>query len=102
MLLHLDVNTETEVDFDSGMKQYIQIDRQSYLLPFNIQQRSAQQSTIYARELSYYFLRIMSIFRGKLYYLRLATAALDINMEPLKENGILLSQFARNVVEVSF
>ena len=23
MLLHLDVNTETEVDFDSGMKQYI-------------------------------------------------------------------------------
>ena len=25
MLLHLDVNTETEVDFDSGMKQYIYI-----------------------------------------------------------------------------
>ena len=23
MLLHLDVNAETEVDFDSGMKQYI-------------------------------------------------------------------------------
>ena len=23
MLLHLDVNTETEVDFDSGIKQYI-------------------------------------------------------------------------------
>ena len=70
-------------------------------MPFNIQQRSAQQSTIYAHELSYYFLRILSIFWGK-YCLRLATAALDINMEPLKENGILLSQFAQNVVEVSF
>ena len=36
------------------------------LLPFNIQQRSAQQSSIYAHELSYYFLRILRIFRGKL------------------------------------
>ena len=72
------------------------------LLPFNIQQRSAQQCTIYAHELSYHFLRILSIFRGKLYCVRLATTALDINVEPLKESGILLSQFAQNVVEVSF
>ena len=34
--------------------------------------------------------------------LRLATAAFDINVEPLKENGIPLSQFAQNIVEVSF
>ena len=28
MLLNLDINTETEFDFDNGIKQYIQIDRQ--------------------------------------------------------------------------
>ena len=66
-----------------------------------MQQRNAQQSTIYAHELPYYFLRILSIFSGKLYCLRLATDAVDIQAEPLKENGILLSQFAQNVVEVS-
>ena len=71
------------------------------LLPFNIQQ-SVLQSTIYVHELSFFFLRILSIFRGKLYCLHLATAAVDINVEPLKENGILLSKFAQNVVEVSF
>ena len=55
------------------------------LLPFNIQQRSAQQSTIYAHELSCYFLRILSIFSAKLYCLCLATVALDTNVEPLKK-----------------
>ena len=73
------------------------------MLPFNIRQRSVQQSTIYAHELFYYILRTLSIFRGKLYCLHLlATAAADVNVEPLKENGILLSQFAQNVAEVSF
>ena len=72
------------------------------MLPFKIRQRSVQQSTIYAHELFYYILRTLSIFRGKLYCLRLATAAVDVNVEPLKENGILLSQFAQNVAEVSF
>ena len=68
-----------------------------------MRQRSVQQSTIYAHELSCYILRTLSIFRGKLYCLRLATAAaVDVNVEPLKENGILLSQFAQNVAEVSF
>ena len=37
-----------------------------------------------------------------MYCLRLATAAVDINVEPLKENGILLPQFAQNFAEVSF
>ena len=64
--------------------------------------KSVQQSTIYAHELSIYFLRILSIFRGKFCCLRLATAAVDTDVEPLKKNGILLSQFAQNVVEVSF
>ena len=72
------------------------------MLPFNIRQRSVQQSTIYAHELFYYILRTLSIFRGKLYCLRLATAAVDVSVGPLKENGILLSQFAQNVAEVSF
>ena len=76
ILLHLDVNTETEIDFDNGMN--------------------------YAHELSFYFLRILSIFRKKRYCLRFATAALDTSVKPLKENGILLSQFAGNVAEVSF
>ena len=56
----------------------------------------------YAHELAYDFLRKLSIFRGKLYCLRLATADVDINVETLKENGIMLPQFAQNVVEVSF
>ena len=40
------------------------------------------------------FLRILSIFRGKFYSLSLATVAVDINVETLKKNEILLSQFA--------
>ena len=48
------------------------------------------------------FLRILSIFRGKFYCLSLATVAVDISVETLKENGILLSQFAQNVVEAHF
>ena len=72
------------------------------MLPFNIRQRSVQQSTIYAHELFYYILRTLSIFRGKLYCLRLATAAADVNVEPLKENGILLSQFAQMLQKFLF
>ena len=60
------------------------------------------KSTIYAHELSYYFLSILSIVRRKLYCHRLATAALNISEKPLNENGSLLSQFAGNVAEVSF
>ena len=48
------------------------------------------------------FLRILSIFRGKFYSLSLATVAVDINVETLKKNEILLSQFAQNVVEAHF
>ena len=50
----------------------------------------------------YEFLRTLSIFRGKFYCLSLATVAVDINVETLKGNGILLSQFAQNVVEALF
>ena len=45
---------------------------------------------------------MLIIFRGKFYCLSFATAAVDINVETLKENGILLSQFAQNVVEAHF
>ena len=48
------------------------------------------------------FLRILSIIRGKFYCLSLATIAVDINVETLKQNGILLSRIAQNVVEVRF
>ena len=72
------------------------------MLLINIKQESVQQSTISAHELSYELLRILSIFRGKFYCLSLATVAVDINVKTLKENGILLSQFAQNVVEARF
>ena len=42
------------------------------------------------------------LFRGKLYCLSLATVAVDINVKTLNKNGILLSQFAQNVVEARF
>ena len=71
------------------------------LLLINIKQRSVQQFTIFAHELLYEFLRTLSIFREKFYCLSLATSA-DINVESLKENGTLLSQFAKNVVEALF
>ena len=48
------------------------------------------------------FLRIRSILRENFYCLPFPTATVDINVETLKENGILLLQFAQNVVEVSF
>ena len=51
---------------------------------------------------SYNVLRKLSIFRRELYCLHFATTAIYMNVETLKENGILLSQFAQNVVEVSF
>ena len=72
------------------------------LLLINIKQRSVQQSTISAHELPYEFLRILSIFRGNFYCLSLAIVAVDINVETLKGNGILLSQFAQNAVEAGF
>ena len=72
------------------------------LLLINIKQKSVQQSTISAYELPYRFLRILSIFRGTLYFLSLATVVVDINVETLEQNGILLSQFAQNIVEARF
>ena len=72
------------------------------LLLINIKQISVQKSTISAHELPYGFLKILSIFRGKIYCLSLAAGAVDINEETLKENRILLSQFTQNVVETSF
>ena len=53
-------------------------------------------------KLPYEFLIILSIFRGKFYCLSLTTVAVDINAKTLKENGILLSQFAQNVAEARF
>ena len=64
------------------------------LLLINIKQRSVQQSIISAHELPYEFLRILSIFRENVYCLSLAVVAVDVNVETLKRNGILLSQFA--------
>ena len=72
------------------------------LLLINVKQRSVQQSTISAHELPYEFLRILSIFRGNFYCLRLAIVAVDIRMETLKRNRIFSSQLAQNVVEASF
>ena len=72
------------------------------LLLVNIKQRSVQQSTISADELPYEFLRTLSIFRRKFYCLCPATVAVDINVETLKENGILLSQFVQNAVKARF
>ena len=70
------------------------------LLLINLKQRSAQQSTISAHKLPYEFLRILSIFKGNFYCLSLAIVAIDINVETW--NGILLSQFAQNIVEARF
>ena len=72
------------------------------LLLINIKQRSVQQSTISAHEPPYEFLRILSIFGGNFYCLSLATVAVSINMETLKRNGILSSQFAQNISEARF
>ena len=72
------------------------------LLLINVKQRSVQQSIISAHELPYEFLRILSIFRGNFYCLSLAVVAVKINVKTLKRNGILLSQFAQNVVEARF
>ena len=66
------------------------------LLLIKIKQRSVQQSNFSPHELPYEFLKILSIFRGNFYCLNLATVAVDINVETLKGNGILLSQFAQN------
>ena len=81
----------------------------SWLLLINIKQRGFQQSIFSAHELPYELLRILSIFRGNFYCLSKfllsclnfycpATVAVDINVETLKGNGILLSQFAHNVM----
>ena len=66
------------------------------LLLIYIKQTSVQQYTLSAHELPG---RTLSIFREKFYCLSLATVAVDINVETLKENGILLSQFGQNDVE---
>ena len=67
------------------------------LLLINVKQRSVQQSIIFAHEL-------LSIFRENFYCLSLATVAVDINVETLKRNrnSVLLSQFAKKVVEACF
>ena len=49
----------------------------------NIKQRSVQQSTISAPELSYDFLRIRSIFKGKMYCLSLVAVSVAVNVEAL-------------------
>ena len=49
----------------------------------NIKQRSVQQSTISAPELSYDFLRIRSIFKGKMYCLSLVVVSVAVNVEAL-------------------
>ena len=49
----------------------------------NIKQRSVQQSTISAHELSYDFLRIRSIFKGKMYCLSLVAVSVAVNVEAL-------------------
>ena len=72
------------------------------MLLTDIKQRSVQQSTISDHVLPYEFLRILTIFRGKFYYLSLATVVVDINVKTLKEKGILLPQFAQNVEEARF
>ena len=72
------------------------------LLLINVKQRSVPQSIVSAHELPYEFLRILSIFRGNFYCLSLSIIAVDINVETLKRNGILLSQFAQNFVEARF
>ena len=72
------------------------------LLLINIKQRIVQKSTISVHELPYEFLKILSISRQNFYCLILATVAVDINAETLKENGVLLSQFAENVIEARF
>ena len=74
-----------------------------YELPqINKKQGSVQQSTFSTHELPYELLRVLSIFRENFYCLSLAAVAVDINVETLKENGILLSQSAQNVVKTSF
>ena len=45
---------------------------------------------------------MLNTCRGTFYCLSLATFAFNINVEFLKENGILLSQFAQNVAEARF
>ena len=72
------------------------------MLLINLKQKSFQQSTISVYELPYEFLIILSIFRGNFCCLSLATVAVDVNVETLKGNGILLSQFAQNIVEARF
>ena len=72
------------------------------LLLISIKQRNVQQSTISAHELPHEFSRILSFFRENFYCLSLGTVAADINVETLKGNGILLSQFAQNIVEARF
>ena len=72
------------------------------MLLINIKQRSAHQSTISAHELPFEFLRILSIFRGNFDCHSLPTVAVDINVETLKGNGIMLSQFAQSTIEAPF
>ena len=45
---------------------------------------------------------MLSVFRGTFYCISFAIVAVDINVETLKGNGILLSQFAQNIVEARF
>ena len=72
------------------------------LLLIKVKERSVQQPIISAYELPYEFIRILSIFRGNFYCLIVAIVSVDIDVETLKGSGILLSQFAQNVVEARF
>ena len=55
-----------------------------------------------AHEIPYEFLRILSIFRGNLSCLSLATVVVDFNVKTVKDIRILLSQFTQDVVEACF
>ena len=58
--------------------------------------------SISAHELPYEFLRILSIFGESFYCLSPVIVAVRFNVETLKRNGILFSQFAQNIVEARF
>ena len=45
---------------------------------------------------------MLNTCRETFYCLSRATFAFNVNVETLKENGILLSQFAQNVAEARF
>ena len=73
------------------------------VLLLNVTQRCVQQScSISAHELPYEFLRILSIFGESFYCLSPVIVAVRFNVETLKRNGILFSQFEAQYCRGSF